>query len=193
MRIASWRWGGRDHVGTVSPCGREATPLAVADPARGALPVIEALARGEPLPPPAGARLPVDAIELRAPLPRPLRNLWCVGRNYHAHAAELAESVFRASLPVEHAWPIVFTKVPECVVGPRDDVRLPGPSISSQIDYESELAVVIGRDRADVESAAPAPAGDPHCSCLGCVSWSSQWLRDRSEIEGSVWDLRLKS
>src|SRR5436190_1958183 len=150
MRIASWSWGGRLHVGTVDADGREATPLTVADAARGAQWLIEALARGEPLPSPAGARLPVDAVELRAPLPRPLRNLWCVGRNYHAHAAELADSVFRASLPVEHAWPIVFSKVPECVIGPHDTVRLPGAAISSQIDYESELAVVIGRGGRDI-------------------------------------------
>jgi 2-keto-4-pentenoate hydratase/2-oxohepta-3-ene-1,7-dioic acid hydratase in catechol pathway len=126
MRIASWSWGGRPHVGTISPSGREATPLAVVDPARGALGLIEALARGEPLPPPAAARLPIEAVELRAPLPRPLRNIFCVGRNYRAHAVELAESVFRASLPVEDAWPIVFSKLPECVIGPHDPVRLPG-------------------------------------------------------------------
>ena len=120
MRIASWSWGGRRHVGTVSSSGTELTPIAAADPERGALSLIEALARGEAMRAAAGARLPIDAVELRAPLPRPLRNVWCVGRNYHAHAAELAESVFRASLPAEHAWPIVFTKVPECVVGPRD-------------------------------------------------------------------------
>ena len=47
MRLASWQWGGRDHVGTVSADGREVTPLAVADASRGALPLIEALARGE--------------------------------------------------------------------------------------------------------------------------------------------------
>ena len=150
MRIASWSWGGRAHVGTVSPSGGELTPLAVADATRGALGLIQTLAGGEPLPSPAGARLPLDAVELRAPLPRPLRNVWCVGRNYHAHAAELADSVFRASLPVEHAWPIIFTKVPECVVGPHDDVRLPAPSTSTQIDYESELAVVIGRGGRDI-------------------------------------------
>ncbi len=91
MRIASWSWGGRPQVGTISADGREATPLAVADATRGALPLIEALARGESLPSPSGARLPVEAIELRAPLPRPLRSLFCVGRNYHAHAAELAD------------------------------------------------------------------------------------------------------
>jgi 2-keto-4-pentenoate hydratase/2-oxohepta-3-ene-1,7-dioic acid hydratase in catechol pathway len=78
-------------------------------------------------------------------MPRPPRSLFCVGRNYPAHAAELATTVFRDSLPKEDAWPIVFTKLADCVVGPRDGVRLPGATVSSQIDYEAELAVVIGR------------------------------------------------
>jgi 2-keto-4-pentenoate hydratase/2-oxohepta-3-ene-1,7-dioic acid hydratase in catechol pathway len=150
MRIASWTWGGRDHVGTLSANGREATPLAVADASRGALGVIQSLARGEPLPPPSGTRLPVDAITLRAPLPQPLRSLFCAGRNYRAHAAELATTVFRDSLPKEDLWPIVFSKLPECVIGPFDTVRLPGAAVSSQIDYESELAVVIGRGGRDI-------------------------------------------
>ncbi|MBC7730439.1 MAG: fumarylacetoacetate hydrolase family protein [Bacteriovorax sp.] len=150
MRLASWSWGGRDHVGTVSACGREATPLAMADTARGALPLIQALARGEPLPAASGARLPVDVLTLRAPLPQPLRSLFCVGRNYRAHAAELAGSVFRETMPAEHVWPIVFTKLPECVIGPHQAVQLPAAASSSQIDYESELAVVIGRGGRDI-------------------------------------------
>jgi 2-keto-4-pentenoate hydratase/2-oxohepta-3-ene-1,7-dioic acid hydratase in catechol pathway len=150
MRMASWQWGGRDHVGTISPDGREATPLAVADPSRGVLALIEALARGESLPSAAGARLPVDVISLRAPLPRPLRSLFCVGRNYRDHAKELAGTVFRETMPQEDPWPIVFTKLPQCVVGPFDTVRLPGAQVSSQIDYESELAVVIGRAGRDI-------------------------------------------
>jgi 2-keto-4-pentenoate hydratase/2-oxohepta-3-ene-1,7-dioic acid hydratase in catechol pathway len=150
MRIASWTWGGRDHVGTLSACGRELTPLALADASRGALPMIQLLARGEPLPPPASARLPTEVVTLRAPLTRPLRSLFCAGRNYRAHAAELATTVFRDSLPKEDLWPIVFGKLPECVIGPFDDVRLPGAAVSTQIDYESELAVVIGRGGRDI-------------------------------------------
>ena len=150
MRLASWRWGGRDHVGTISADGREATPLACSDAARGALPLIELLAGGGALPPAAGPRLPVDAITLRSPLPRPLRGLFCVGRNYRSHAAELATSVFRDSLPEKDAWPIVFTKFAECVIGPHDDVLMPSPSVTTQIDYESELAVVIGRGGRDI-------------------------------------------
>ena len=153
MRLASWSWGGRDHAGTISADGREATPLAVADPSRGALPLIQALARGEPLPPAAGARLPVDVITLRAPLPLPLRGLFCVGRNYRAHATELASTVFQANKPEDDGWPIVFSKLAECVVGPHDAVKLPRASSSVQIDYESELTIVIGRGGRDIAKA----------------------------------------
>src|SRR5881394_2148823 len=106
MRIASWSWGGRDHVGIVShdrAGSEQATPLAYP----GALALIEALSRGEPLPPPSGPRVALSALTLRAPIPRPRRNLFCVGRNYHAHAQELSGSVFSDNLPKEHQWPMV--------------------------------------------------------------------------------------
>jgi len=153
MRIASWSWGGRRHVGTVSPDGREVTPLAVADPSTGALGLIQSLAQGGAMPAAAGPRLAVDAVTLEAPLPRPLRSLLCVGRNYRAHAAELAGSVFRDIAAKEEPWPIVFSKFAECVIGPYDVVRLPGAAVSVQIDYESELAIVIGRGGRDIPAA----------------------------------------
>jgi 2-keto-4-pentenoate hydratase/2-oxohepta-3-ene-1,7-dioic acid hydratase in catechol pathway len=153
VRIASWTWGGRPCAGLVSDDGREATPLAVADPSLGALELIRRAAAGEAFPREAGARLPVDAITLRAPLPRPQRNLFCVGRNYRAHAEELATSVFRDQTANETPWPMVFSKVPETVVGPHDVVRLPGKQVSEQIDYESELAVIIGRGGRDIPRA----------------------------------------
>src|SRR5690349_17320585 len=116
MRLASWTWAGQPHVGTVSADSSELTPLVVADASLGVLPLLEAMARGESLPRPAGPRLPTSAVTLRAPLPRPLRSIFCAGRNYRAHAAELAATVFRESLPKEDEWPIVFMKLPECVV-----------------------------------------------------------------------------
>jgi 2-keto-4-pentenoate hydratase/2-oxohepta-3-ene-1,7-dioic acid hydratase in catechol pathway len=150
MRIASWSWGGRPYVGLISPDGQEATPLAAQDAERGALSVIRALVSGQALPPEAGPRLPVSAITLRAPLPRPRRNLFCVGRNYRAHAEELAASVFRDAVADKDSWPIVFSKVPETVIGPFDTVRLPSKAVSEQIDYECELAVVIGLGGRDI-------------------------------------------
>ena len=111
---------------------------------RGALPLVEAASRGEPLPAPASSSFALADVRLEAPLPLPRRNLWCVGRNYHAHAQELAGSVFKNNAADTMEWPIVFSKVPECVVGPADTVQLPAAAISQQIDYEAELAVVIG-------------------------------------------------
>jgi 2-keto-4-pentenoate hydratase/2-oxohepta-3-ene-1,7-dioic acid hydratase in catechol pathway len=153
MRLASWNWGGSAYVGSVSADGQELTPFDVPAPELGVLPLIDALALGNPLPPARGARLATSAVSLRAPLPRPRRSIFCVGRNYRAHAAELAGTVFTAKSTEGMDWPIVFTKLPQCVVGPHDEVRLPGNSISDQIDYESELAVVMGRGGSNISKS----------------------------------------
>jgi 2-keto-4-pentenoate hydratase/2-oxohepta-3-ene-1,7-dioic acid hydratase in catechol pathway len=76
---------------------------------------------------------------------RAARNLFCVGRNYHAHASRTAGTVFKPACPTTEAWPIVFTKLPEMRGGPHDRRALPGAAVSSQIDYEAELAIVIGK------------------------------------------------
>lgn len=81
--------------------------------------------------------------QVLAPIPRPLRNVFCVGRNYHAHAKELASSVFKDNSAKTDEWPIVFTKVPESVIAHQDTVQLPH-GVSEKIDYEAELAVIIG-------------------------------------------------
>ncbi len=155
MRIATFGWGGQRRVGRLSTDGTELTPLALGDRARtrGALALIEALAEGREMPAAAGPRLPVSAVRLQAPLPRPRRNLWCVGRNYRAHAKELAGTIFSGDEKPIDRWPIVFTKVPECVIGPGEAIVLPGRSISEQIDYEAELAVVIGRGGVNIPAS----------------------------------------
>jgi 2-keto-4-pentenoate hydratase/2-oxohepta-3-ene-1,7-dioic acid hydratase in catechol pathway len=153
MRLASWRWGGRMHAGIVNAATQEVVPLAVSRPELGALELIERFVAGDALPKESGARLPLSAISLCAPLPKPQRNLFCVGRNYRAHAEELATTVFRDVLSNEERWPIVFSKVPETVIGPHDTVRLPNKSVSEQIDYESELAVIIGKGGRDISKS----------------------------------------
>jgi len=146
LRIATYRRNGQREVGLVADDGSMVTPLGLSaeDAKRGALGIIEAMANGAPAPASGFAPIALASVTLEAPLPLPRRNIFCVGRNYRAHAKELSGSVFKASAPDTETWPIVFTKVPECVVGPHEDVRLPGAAISSQIDYEAELAVVIG-------------------------------------------------
>jgi 2-keto-4-pentenoate hydratase/2-oxohepta-3-ene-1,7-dioic acid hydratase in catechol pathway len=137
-------------VGLVSSDGQELTPLAM-KASRGVLSLIEHLDAGGAMPGAAGGRLMLSAVELEAPLPRQRRNLFCVGRNYSAHANELAGGVFKDSGATNEVWPIVFTKPPECVIGTGSNVELPRLSasinswVSTQIDYEAELAVVIGK------------------------------------------------
>ncbi len=152
MRIATLDHQGRRQVGRLTPDG-QAVDLFDIDGARGALPLIEAGAAGQALPAIHG-RVALAEVRLAAPLPRPRRNLFCVGRNYHAHAKELRDSVFKDNAKAVDAWPIVFTKVPECVVGPGDEVKLPGAAITTQIDYEAELLVVIGRGGRNIARGA---------------------------------------
>jgi 2-keto-4-pentenoate hydratase/2-oxohepta-3-ene-1,7-dioic acid hydratase in catechol pathway len=140
MRIATFQDGGQQKTGLVSDDGQSIRPIAIDS----ALALIERLARGEGVPAASGAAVPLASVHLLAPVPRPRRNVFCVGRNYRAHATELAATVFKDAKDEGPQWPIVFTKVPECVVASGDDVGLPR-EISQQIDYEAELAVVIGR------------------------------------------------
>jgi 2-keto-4-pentenoate hydratase/2-oxohepta-3-ene-1,7-dioic acid hydratase in catechol pathway len=154
MRIATYVWGGQRNVGLVSADGTEVKLLALtkeqAD--KGVLSVIEMLARGEELPALVGTSLPVSAVQLDAPIPQPRRNLFCIGRNYHAHAKELQATVFKDNDANPESWPIVFTKLPECVVGPFDDVLVP-VEVTDQIDYEAELAIVIGKGGKNISRA----------------------------------------
>jgi 2-keto-4-pentenoate hydratase/2-oxohepta-3-ene-1,7-dioic acid hydratase in catechol pathway len=146
MRIATFTSEGHRKVGLVSADGKTVTPLQFTPEQAdsGVLTLIEILARGGSSPEASGPAVDLREVVLDAPLPKPRRNLWCVGRNYHAHAKELSASVFKDNAAKTDEWPIVFTKVPECVVGPHDEVLVPS-KVSAQIDYEAELAVVIGK------------------------------------------------
>lgn len=155
MKIATYLIDGRRHVGLVSDDDTTLTAFALTpeQASRGALTIIETLAEGGALPATEGPAVKLSEVALDAPLPQPRRNLWCVGRNYHAHAKELSASVFKDNSAKTDEWPIVFTKVPECVVGPHDSVLVPR-EVSTQIDYEAELAVVIGKGGKNITRAA---------------------------------------
>jgi 2-keto-4-pentenoate hydratase/2-oxohepta-3-ene-1,7-dioic acid hydratase in catechol pathway len=89
-----------------------------------------------------GARLPLADVRLLAPIPRPARNIMCIGKNYRDHANEVKSLPAGGSGLPEH--PIVFTKAPSTVIGPGEAI----PShldTSATTDYEGELGVVIGR------------------------------------------------
>jgi len=82
--------------------------------------------------------LPLKEVTLLAPIPRPNKNIFCVGKNYAEHAIEMGSA---EDIP-EHV--MVFTKSPTTVIGPEEPV-LNHQNITKQLDYEGELAVVIGK------------------------------------------------
>lgn len=88
----------------------------------------------------AGAIQAEPAGLLAAPIPRPTKNIFCVGRNYAEHARERGADVPEI--------PVFFTKAPTCVTAP--DATVPYPAQTNQFDYEGELAVVIGRTARNV-------------------------------------------
>jgi 2-keto-4-pentenoate hydratase/2-oxohepta-3-ene-1,7-dioic acid hydratase in catechol pathway len=114
-------------------------------------------------------------VEWLAPLPRPGKII-AIGRNYREHAAE--EGV---DPPIA---PLIFSKFPSCVIGPGEDIRW-DPALTMQVDYEAELAVVIGRSarRVSPEVALDHVFG---YTCLNDVSardlqfGDGQWTRGKS-------------
>lgn len=82
--------------------------------------------------------LPIKEVTLLAPIPRPKKNIFCVGKNYAEHAIEMGSA---DDIP-EHV--MVFTKAPTSVTGPNTTV-LNHQAVTNQLDYEGELAIIIGK------------------------------------------------
>lgn len=93
-------------------------------------------------------------VEILAPIPRPARNIFCVGKNYFDHALEFSKSGFDSSAVAGAVpkHPIIFSKVPQSVIATNSDVLI-DPSVSTSIDYEAELAVIIGKPGRGISKA----------------------------------------
>ncbi len=95
----------------------------------------------------------LEAVALLAPFANLRRNIFCVGKNYREHAREFALSGFEAGATTEiDPFPAVFTKPTSAIVGTNDVVCL-HPTVTSAVDYEGELAVVIGKAGLNIAKA----------------------------------------
>lgn len=111
------------------------------------------------------ARIPLAELRLHAPVPNPEKFL-AIGMNYKDHAAEAR------SLGVDvPQWQVWFNKQVSCINGPFDDVVL--PAVSEKLDYEAELAVVIGRTCRNVraEEARSAIGGYMVANDVSARDW----------------------
>lgn len=140
MKFIRYTSGGTSRIGLVEDGAIRAIEPAVDD-------MIELI--GAPLSRivSVGPPIPLAEVTIEAPIPTPRRNIFCVGKNYREHAREFSGSGYEAgavSGAEIDAFPAVFTKPPSGVVGPNAIVDLQ-PAVTSEVDYEIELALVIGK------------------------------------------------
>ena len=88
-----------------------------------------------------GISVPLANVELLAPIPRPRKNMWGIGLNYSEHVAESARSLDTAKEMPEQA--VIFCKPPSTVCAPGQPI-VHNPKLTQQLDWEVELAAVIG-------------------------------------------------
>ncbi|MDP9932807.1 fumarylacetoacetate hydrolase family protein [Variovorax paradoxus] len=99
---------------------------------------------------PLGVTLPLANVKLLAPIPRPRKNIFGIGLNYVEHVAESSRTLDTSKeLPKQ---PVIFSKPPTTVIGPGDAIEH-NASITQQMDWEVELAVIIGQRAKGVDQA----------------------------------------
>lgn len=165
MRLMTFRAGGRSQVGVM----RNGEELVEVDGQRDMLALIDAGEAGlasarSALSSTRAKAYRIDSVEILAPIPIPRGNVVAIGRNYQAHAEEGAGG--KAPEP-----PTVFTKAITTVAGPFDDVAV-DPDVSTQIDWEVELGVVIG------VAAKNAPRQHAFSHVFGYVALNDVSARD---------------
>jgi 2-keto-4-pentenoate hydratase/2-oxohepta-3-ene-1,7-dioic acid hydratase in catechol pathway len=129
----------------------------------------------------AGGGLPLSSVRLLAPIPRPRRDVFAVGWNYLEH---LQEGIGMRG-PQDDAteipeFPALFSKLPETVVGPEAPVWHPAP-YSDQLDWEGELAVVIGRAGRDIADS------EAYDHVFGYTIANDVSVRDIQRRHGGQW------
>lgn len=152
MKLVTYLYSGRETVGLLTNDGTAVRPLPFADMNT----LIEAPRKQlEEAVQAAGEALPLSAVTLLAPIPRPRQDVICLGINYKAHAEE-AEKYSAEAFKKERPIPIYFSKRVTEAVGPEGFIES-HPGLVERLDYEAELAVIIGRTARHV---APADAAD---------------------------------
>jgi 2-keto-4-pentenoate hydratase/2-oxohepta-3-ene-1,7-dioic acid hydratase in catechol pathway len=185
MKLATFRYLGRTALGVVTDDGLidveradASLPKTLRGLLEGGAPALEAARRllGRP-----GQRLPMQDVVLAAPIGEP-RKFLGLGFSYRSHVAEIRERRKDITIPPNQVW---FTKQVSCINGPFDDIHKPG--ISDMLDYEGEMAVVIGRRCRHLRAAAAREviAGYMVCNDVSVRDWQ---LRSPTATLGKSFD-----
>ena len=128
---------------------------------------------------PQTAPIMLNKALLKAPIPRPGKNVFCVGWNYLEHFEEGgAKLEDKRELPT---WPVFFSKAPTAVNGPYDVIPFDA-NVSTQLDWEVELGVIIGKGGKNI-SEADAMSHVFGYTVINDVTW-----RDIQRRHGGQWD-----
>jgi 2-keto-4-pentenoate hydratase/2-oxohepta-3-ene-1,7-dioic acid hydratase in catechol pathway len=128
---------------------------------------------------PTATGVPLADVKLHAPIPRPAKNVFCIGWNYLEHFEEGAKKLQdNRELP---KFPVIFSKAPTAVTGPFDTVPFHS-QVSTQCDWEVELGVIIGTGGKDIQEA-DAMRHIFGYTVINDVSW-----RDVQRRHGGQWD-----
>lgn len=100
----------------------------------------------------AGAAIPLGDVQILAPIPRPAQDMICMGLNYRAHAAE-ALDYSKQAFSADQEYPVFFSK--RCTYCQGSGATIPAHAdLTQRLDYEAELAVILGRDALNVPEDA---------------------------------------
>ena len=148
MRLLTFRADGATHVGVLLTGGED---IAAVPSATDMLTLIDAGADGLKAAKTAldsgRARHRLADVKVLAPVPMPRGNVIAIGRNYQAHAEESARASGKTVDP-----PTVFSKAVTSITGPYDDITVDG-SVTSQVDWEVELGIIVGRSGSGIARA----------------------------------------
>ncbi len=151
MKLVTYATDGQTAIGAVQGESEIVALTAVAPDMQALIELgAEGLARATAVLEEASEAIPLGSIRLLAPIPQPRRNIICLGKNYAAHAAE-SHRAWGEKVEIPEA-PVVFTKATTAVNGPFDEIPY-DPAVSEMIDFEAELAFVIGRPARHVAAA----------------------------------------
>jgi 2-keto-4-pentenoate hydratase/2-oxohepta-3-ene-1,7-dioic acid hydratase in catechol pathway len=118
-------------------------------------------------------------VKLHSPIPRPAKNVFCVGWNYLEHFEEGAKKLQdNRELP---KWPVFFSKAPTAVNGPYDKIPYDA-NVSTTLDWEVELGVILGKDGKNISE------GDAMGYVWGYTVINDVTWRDIQRRHGGQWD-----
>lgn len=145
--------------------------IAGGDPVMGLLRAIEAAPKTTPI--------LLNKALLKAPIPRTLKNVFCVGWNYLEHFEEGGKKLDdKRELP---KWPVFFSKAPTAINGPYDAIPFDA-DLSTQLDWEVELGVIIGKGGKNIAEA------DAMTHIFGYTVINDVTWRDIQRRHGGQWD-----